>query len=90
MTLKVNGKVWQNATTGDMIFSFAEIISFASQFMTLEPGDVSPRARSSGVGDASGTYLKAGDVMDGVGRGHRHARHPGRCGRRRRGLTRPT
>ena len=65
MTLKVNDKVWQNGSTADMIFSPAEIIAFASRFMTLEPGDVIAAGTLDGTGDAAGMYLKAGDVMDG-------------------------
>ena len=66
MELKVNDKVWQRGSTGDMIFSPAEIISFASQFMTWEPGDVIAGGTLDGTGDASGVYLKAGDVMHGT------------------------
>ena len=65
MTLKVNEKVWQHGSTADMIFSPEEIIAFASRFMTLEPGDVIAGGTLDGTGDAAGTYLKAGDVMDG-------------------------
>jgi 2-keto-4-pentenoate hydratase/2-oxohepta-3-ene-1,7-dioic acid hydratase in catechol pathway len=66
MELKVNEKVWQKGNTGDMIFNFAEIISFASQFMTWEPGDVIASGTLDGTGDAAGVYLKAGDVMYGT------------------------
>ena len=66
MQLKVNDKVWQKGSTADMIFSFAEIISFASQFMTWEPGDVIASGTLDGTGDAAGVYLKAGDVMRGT------------------------
>ena len=66
MELKVNEKVWQKGNTGDMIFNFAEIISFASQFMTWEPGDVIASGTLDGTGDAAGVYLKAGDVMRGT------------------------
>ncbi len=65
MTLKVNDKVWQHGSTSDMIFSPEEIIAFASRFMTLEPGDVIAGGTLDGTGDAAGTYLKAGDIMDG-------------------------
>ncbi len=65
MTLKVNGETRQDAVTGDMIWGCAELIAFASRFMTLEPGDTIATGTPSGVGDASGTYLKVGDVMEG-------------------------
>lgn len=65
LTLKVNGETKQDATTEDMIWGCAELISFASRFMTLEPGDTIATGTPSGVGDASGTYLAVGDVMEG-------------------------
>lgn len=65
MWLKVNGEVKQDASTADMIWGCAELISFASRFMTLEPGDTIATGTPSGVGDASGTYLAVGDVMEG-------------------------
>jgi 2-keto-4-pentenoate hydratase/2-oxohepta-3-ene-1,7-dioic acid hydratase in catechol pathway len=66
MTLKVNDKTWQHGSTADMIFSPEEIISFASRWMTLEPGDVIAGGTLDGTGDASGVYLSAGDVMVGT------------------------
>jgi 2-keto-4-pentenoate hydratase/2-oxohepta-3-ene-1,7-dioic acid hydratase in catechol pathway len=66
MTLKVNDKVWQHGSTSDMIFSPEEIIAFASRWMTLEPGDVIAGGTLDGTGDASGVYLKEGDVMAGT------------------------
>src|SRR5262245_42039670 len=36
----VNGEVMQDASTGDMIFSVAELIAFVSEAITLEPGDL--------------------------------------------------
>ena len=65
MTLKVNDKVWQHGSTSDMIFSPEEIISHASRWMTLEPGDVIAGGTLDGTGDAASVYLKAGDVMTG-------------------------
>lgn len=38
--LKINGEQKQIGNTGLMIYDFAEIISFVSKFMTLEPGDL--------------------------------------------------
>jgi 2-keto-4-pentenoate hydratase/2-oxohepta-3-ene-1,7-dioic acid hydratase in catechol pathway len=66
MTLKVNEKVWQHGSTSDMIFSPEEIIAFASRWITLEPGDVIAGGTLDGTGDASGVYLKAGDVLAGT------------------------
>jgi 2-keto-4-pentenoate hydratase/2-oxohepta-3-ene-1,7-dioic acid hydratase in catechol pathway len=71
MTLTVNGTKYQDASTADMLFSVAELIAFSSRFMTLEPGDTYSTGTPSGAGDASGVYLKDGDVMeatiDGIG-----------------------
>jgi 2,4-diketo-3-deoxy-L-fuconate hydrolase len=63
LRLSVNGDVKQNATTAQMIFSVAAIVSFISQFVTLEPGDIISTGTPSGVGSATGTYLKPGDVV---------------------------
>jgi 2,4-didehydro-3-deoxy-L-rhamnonate hydrolase len=46
-----------------MIFPVAAIVSFLSQFVTLEPGDILSTGTPSGVGSATGTYLKPGDVI---------------------------
>jgi 2-keto-4-pentenoate hydratase/2-oxohepta-3-ene-1,7-dioic acid hydratase in catechol pathway len=63
ISLDLNGEVMQRGTTGDMIFSVAEQIAFASRIMTLEPGDVIYTGTPSGVGAASGRFLEAGDRM---------------------------
>lgn len=71
MKLWVNDELRQDANTGLMIFNIAEIVSFISRLMTLQPGDVIATGTPSGVGDARGVYLKAGDVIrceiDGLG-----------------------
>ncbi len=46
---RVNGETRQSARTSDMIFSVAAIIAFASDVMTLEPGDVIATGTPSGV-----------------------------------------
>ena len=61
--LRVNDVVRQNGSTKDMIFPVAELVSHASRVMTLEPGDIIMTGTPSGVGDATGTYLRSGDVM---------------------------
>ncbi len=61
--LTVNGEVKQDATTAEMIFPVAAIVSFLSRFVTLEPGDIIATGTPSGVGAASDTYLKPGDVV---------------------------
>lgn len=61
--LTVNGQIKQDGTTADMVFPVASIISFISQFVTLEPGDVIATGTPAGVGSASGTFLKPGDLV---------------------------
>ena len=65
MWLEVNGKRVQNGSTKTMIFSVAKIVSYVSQFMTLEPGDVICTGTPPGVGLGMKppVYLKKGDVM---------------------------
>jgi 2-keto-4-pentenoate hydratase/2-oxohepta-3-ene-1,7-dioic acid hydratase in catechol pathway len=46
-----------------MVFPVAAVISFLSQFVTLEPGDIISTGTPSGVGSATGTFLKPGDVV---------------------------
>jgi 2-keto-4-pentenoate hydratase/2-oxohepta-3-ene-1,7-dioic acid hydratase in catechol pathway len=64
MTLKVNGEVRQNANTSQMIFPVAEIVSFLSYMMTLEPGDVIATGTPAGVAMASGKFLQPGDRIE--------------------------
>ncbi len=46
----VNGEVMQDASTSEMVFSVAQLISFCSQAFTLEPGDVIATGTPAGVG----------------------------------------
>jgi 2-keto-4-pentenoate hydratase/2-oxohepta-3-ene-1,7-dioic acid hydratase in catechol pathway len=64
MVLKVNGEIRQNANTSQMIYAVADIVSFLSHIMTLEPGDVICTGTPSGVGVATGSFLKAGDQIE--------------------------
>ncbi|MBN2130242.1 MAG: fumarylacetoacetate hydrolase family protein [Sedimentisphaerales bacterium] len=64
MTLKVNGKTRQDASTAQMIYCVADIVSFLSHLMTLEPGDVICTGTPSGVGVATGNFLNAGDRIE--------------------------
>jgi 2-keto-4-pentenoate hydratase/2-oxohepta-3-ene-1,7-dioic acid hydratase in catechol pathway len=50
ITLRQNGEVRQHARTSQMIYSVAEIVSFASQSLTLLPGDLILTGTPSGVG----------------------------------------
>lgn len=64
LTLKVNGDVEQDGSTAEMVFPVAAIVAFVSSFVTLEPGDIISTGTTSGVGNAKGKYLKAGDVVE--------------------------
>ena len=46
----LNGETMQNSSTGQMIFSVAEIIAYVSRVITLEPGDLIATGTPAGVG----------------------------------------
>ncbi|RZL68783.1 MAG: fumarylacetoacetate hydrolase family protein, partial [Rhodococcus sp. (in: high G+C Gram-positive bacteria)] len=72
ITTYVNGEVRQSARTSEMIFSIPEIINHVSSSTRLMPGDVILTGTPAGVGLATDTYLKAGDLVEieieGIGR----------------------
>ena len=59
VTCRVNGQVLQAGNTADMVFKVWNLISFISQVMTLEPGDVVMTGTPAGVGP-----LSPGDVVE--------------------------
>jgi 2,4-didehydro-3-deoxy-L-rhamnonate hydrolase len=63
LRLTVNDDVKQDASTAQMIFPVAAVVSFLSQFVTLEPGDIISTGTPSGVGSSTGTYLRPGDTV---------------------------
>jgi 2,4-didehydro-3-deoxy-L-rhamnonate hydrolase len=65
MWLDVNGERMQKGSTRTMIFNVAQIVSYVSHFMILEPGDVITTGTPPGVGMAlkPPRFLKAGDVV---------------------------
>lgn len=66
MWLDVNGVRKQTGNTRTMIFTVAQIVSYLSRFMTLEPGDVITTGTPPGVGmgqKPTPQFLKAGDVI---------------------------
>lgn len=73
MSLDVNGVRKQTGSTSTMIFSIPYLLSYVSQFMVLEPGDIVTTGTPPGVGSARKPreYLKAGDELvlriDGLG-----------------------
>lgn len=63
---RLNGRVVQSATTADMIFDVAALISLMSAVHALEPGDVIVSGTPAGVGVAHKPplWMKAGDVCE--------------------------
>jgi 2-keto-4-pentenoate hydratase/2-oxohepta-3-ene-1,7-dioic acid hydratase in catechol pathway len=63
--LKLNGKRVQDSSTNDMIFPIKKLVSYISQFVALQPGDVITTGTPPGVGLGMHpeVYLKAGDTM---------------------------
>lgn len=59
ISLRQNGETRQQARTSQMIFSVAEIVSFASTALTLEPGDLILTGTPAGVG-----AIAAGDELE--------------------------
>jgi 2-keto-4-pentenoate hydratase/2-oxohepta-3-ene-1,7-dioic acid hydratase in catechol pathway len=59
LELRQNGEVRQRARTSQMIYPVSEIVAFASQQLTLLPGDVILTGTPSGVGP-----IKAGDELE--------------------------
>jgi len=64
----VNGELRQDGTTADMIFSCAKIISYASKYVALQPGDLIYTGTPSGVAlearEDKRRWLEKGDVVD--------------------------
>lgn len=65
LRLSVNDELRQQGNTRTMIFSIEEIVSYVSQFMTLNPGDVISTGTPPGVGAGMSPpqFLKPGDRM---------------------------
>ncbi len=74
MWLEVDGKRYQDGSTATMIFGVETIVSYVSQFMSLQPGDIISTGTPPGVGmgiKPEPVWLKPGNVMrlgiDGLG-----------------------
>ena len=66
MWLEVDGKRYQNGSTKTMIFGVARVVSYVSQFMSLQPGDIISTGTPPGVGmgiKPEPVWLKPGNVM---------------------------
>jgi len=63
----VNGEVRQSSSTSDMVFNCAQIVSYASKLMTLQPADIiftgTPEGVISGYPKEKQVWLKPGDKL---------------------------
>ncbi len=66
MWLKVNGETMQDGSTKTMVYGVAHLVSYLSQFMSLQPGDIISTGTPPGVGLGMKPqrFLKAGDVVE--------------------------
>jgi acylpyruvate hydrolase len=62
---EVDGVVMQQSRTSDLLFGAAEIVAYASQAVTLRPGDLITTGTPGGVGNARKppAYLRPGNVL---------------------------
>ena len=66
MWLEVDGHRYQDGSTRTMVFGVAHIVSYVSQFMSLQPGDIITTGTPPGVGmgiKPEPVWLKPGNVM---------------------------
>lgn len=66
MWLDVNGERMQEGNTNTMVYGVAHVVSYLSQFMSLQPGDIISTGTPPGVGMGKNPphYLKQGDVIE--------------------------
>jgi 2-keto-4-pentenoate hydratase/2-oxohepta-3-ene-1,7-dioic acid hydratase in catechol pathway len=66
MWLKVNGETMQDGSTRTMVYGAAFLVSYLSQFMSLQPGDIISTGTPPGVGMGMKPprFLKPGDVVE--------------------------
>ncbi|MGI6605247.1 MAG: fumarylacetoacetate hydrolase family protein [Firmicutes bacterium] len=64
--LRLNGETMQSSNTKNLIFGIAQLVSFLSRLMTLEPGDIIATGTPAGVGFARKppVYLRPGDTVE--------------------------
>ena len=64
---RVNGEVRQSSNTSDMVFNCRQLVSYASRYFTLKPGDIiftgTPEGVISGYPKDKQVWLKAGDTL---------------------------
>jgi 2-keto-4-pentenoate hydratase/2-oxohepta-3-ene-1,7-dioic acid hydratase in catechol pathway len=64
LTLKVNGKTYQDENTSDMMASIERQIAYLSDRVVLEAGDLVCTGSPYGNGSAFGVFLKPGDEIE--------------------------
>lgn len=66
MWLMVNGETMQDGSTKTMVYGVRHLVSYLSQFMSLQPGDIISTGTPPGVGMGMKPprYLKAGDIVE--------------------------
>lgn len=66
MWLEVDGHRYQDGSTRTMVFGVQHLVSYVSQFMSLQPGDVISTGTPPGVGmgQKPQTYLKGGETIE--------------------------
>ena len=81
MFCDINGKRFQNGSTKTMVYGVRYLVSYLSQFMSLQPGDIISTGTPPGVGmgQKPPLYLKDGDRIHlgiaGLGEQHQTARN---------------
>jgi len=61
---RIDGRVVQDGTTANMIFSVAEMVAWLSRTITLEAGDIIATGTPAGVGAPQGIFLRDGDTVE--------------------------
>lgn len=71
VTTHLNGKLMQDGNTVDWLFPLPQLLSFLSQVMPLEPGDIVSTGTPAGVGWGHNpqVFMKPGDVIEIAGEG---------------------
>ncbi len=65
LSSSVNGELWQDSTTDEMVFDVPTLVAFISSFVRLEPGDLIATGTPAGVGHYQDPprYLHDGDLL---------------------------